>query len=66
MLNFGANSVISTTAIYYSEQALGEATDRTHQRCFQNRSLTNKRLSESSWTSTPISTDLSNHFLLQL
>ena len=40
--------------------------NRTYQRCLQNRSFTNKRISESSWTSTAISTDLSNHCLLQL
>ena len=31
-----------------------------------DRSLTSKRLSESSWTSNPINTTLSNHCLLQL
>ena len=37
-----------------------------HKGVFRIESLTNKRISESSWTSTPISTTLSNHCLLQL
>src|ERR1051326_2873497 len=53
--------------IIYSERHIRRTIDGTYQRYLQNRSLTSKRVSESSWTSTAISTDLSNnHCLLQL
>jgi hypothetical protein len=42
------------------------AINRTHQRCFQNRSFTSKRISESSWYNSIVSTTLSNYCLLQL
>src|SRR5205823_10319016 len=40
------------------------AINRTHQRCFQNRSFTSKRISESSWYNSIVSTTLSNYCLL--
>ena len=54
------------TGNLFLERYISRTIDRTYQRCFQNRSLTSKKLSESSWTSTPISTTLSNHCLLQV
>jgi DDE family transposase len=48
------------------EKHICRTVNRTHQRRLQNRYFTSKRVPESSWTSTPTSTTLSNHCLLQL
>jgi hypothetical protein len=48
------------------EKHISRTIDRTHQRCFQNRSFTSKRISESSWYNSIISTTLSKYCLLQL
>ena len=49
-----------------SVEPLIEPVNRTYQRCLQNRPIINKRVSESIWHNSTISTDLSNHCLLQL
>ena len=50
----------------FLEIHIRRAINRTYQRCFQNRSFTSKRISESSWYNSIISTTLSNYCLLQL